>query len=171
METRNHQPGRRPGRLEQVARVALCVCLLLACGYGIKRFAEAPDIVGLLNPGVEPTARVEAEGKHLVLSDYRFDLHQPGSMTQAEFTLVNNGSRPVRDVTIFCDFYDRSGEKRGGGRWIVYDTIDPLHEEHYTLQEKRYISHVIDAPSTICRIVDVHSGGPQLAGHQTGKHH
>ncbi|MDX9895756.1 MAG: hypothetical protein RBS34_09940, partial [Desulfofustis sp.] len=75
------------------------MCILLACGYGIKRVAEAPDIIGLLNPGVEPTARVEAEGKHLVLSDYRFDLHQPGSMTQAEFALVNNGSRPVRDVT------------------------------------------------------------------------
>lgn len=171
MEMRNHQQGRRPGRLEQFARVALCVCILLACGYGIKRVAEAPDIIGLLNPGVEPTARVEAEGKHLVLSDYRFDLHQPGSMTQAEFALVNNGSRPVRDVTIFCDFYDRSGEKRGGGRWVVYDTIDPLHEERYKLQEKRYLSHLIDASSTICRIVDVRSGGPQLAGHQPGRNH
>lgn len=138
------------------ANVMLCLVIFLLVGYVINRVAEAPDIVSLLDPGVKPGPRVAALGDRLVLTDYHFELHQVGNRVRAAFALVNNADQPVRDMVIACEFFDRSGEKRGSGRWVIYDTLPARSEGRFVLQEQRYISHLVAPEASNCQIVDAH---------------
>lgn len=159
-------------RLKQGANVALCLVILLLVGYGIKRVAEAPDIVGLLEQSVRPGPRVATIGAQLELVDYRFALHQVGNRVHAAFTLANNGDRHVRDPVIACELFDRSGERRGVDRWFIYDTVPARSEQNYMLEKQHYVSHLVDPEAVTCRIVDVHGPARPLVVHdQTSRYH
>ncbi len=154
------------------ANLGLCLIIFLLIGYGINRVAEAPDLVSLLDPGIVPNPRVEQLGQQLELADYRFDLHQVGNRVRAEFTLVNGGSHPLRDIGISCEFYDHTGEKRGRGHWVIYDTVEPGSTKRYELVDQRYISHLAAPEAGVCHIVDVLSAsGRLIAEHQAGTGH
>lgn len=168
MEPRDRLPSQSEKRRKQAANVALCLVIFLLVGYGIKRVAEAPDIVGLLEHSVVPGPRVETIGRQVDLVDYRFDLHQAGNRVQAAFTLANRGDLQVRDLVIACELYDRFGEKRGVDRWVIYDTLAARSEGHYVLEEQRYVSHLVDSEAVTCRIVDVHGPSRPLLVHHRG---
>ena len=158
-------------RLKQGANVVLCLLILLLVGYGIKRFSGAPDIVGLLEQSVMPGPRVATIGAQLELVDYRFDLHQVDNRVQVAFTLANNGDRQLRDPTIACELFDRSGERRGVHHWVIYDMVPARSKEMYKLEKQRYVSYLVDPSAVTCRIVDVHGPARPLVVHDQNRHH
>jgi hypothetical protein len=171
MEPHYRSPNQSEKCWKQAANVALCLVIFLLVGYGIERVADAPDFVGLFEHSVMPGPRVETIGRPIDLVDYRFDLHQAGNRVQATFVLANRGDRQVRDLVIACELYDRSGEKRGVDRWVIYDTLAAESEGRYVLEEQRYVSHQVDPDAVTCRIVDVHGPSRPLLVHHRGPLH
>lgn len=162
---------RSDNRLKQGANIVLCLVILFVASYGIKRVAEAPDIVALLEQNVEPGPRVATIGDQLELVDYRFDLHQIDNRVQAAFTLANNGDRQLRDPVIGCELFDRFGERRGVDRWVIYDTVPARSEGIYVLEKQGYVSPLVDPAAVTCRIVDIHGPARPFVVHQQNRNH
>lgn len=153
------------------ANVVLCILILLAVGYGVKRVSEAPDIGALLNPGVSVSHRVESLGDHLRLTDYRFELNQATNIADVSFTIANTSDVSIRDIVISCDYLDRAGNHHGRGQWVVYDALGPNHQQQFQIQDKRYIPHQATPDSIVCRIVDTGSAGAVNNFPETASNH
>jgi len=154
-------------KLKWWANVLLCAIIFLLIGYGVKRVSEVSDVVALFNPEVipRPPARL------LILDSYKFEWNQLTRQVKADFSLTNNSDASMRDMLIYCDLQDRSGEHRGSGRWVIYDSISPKSSQHYVVEDKRYISHMVTPDSIICRIIDARTAGVAVASHESGANH
>lgn len=141
--------------LKQWANFLLCLIIASLIGYGIKQIADASDVVDLFNPEIEPTSAVKVLAEQVKLDSYRFALNQESKRVRAEFSMTNGSSQPVYNVVISCILKDRMGEKRGSGKWVLYDTLAALHSEHFVIEDKRYVSHLVSPDSITCKIVDV----------------
>lgn len=150
----NGQNISRTARSAVWANVVLCIFILLAVGYGVKRVHDAPGIAAFLNPGVTKSPGVESLGHNLRLDEYHFELNQVTKMVNASFTISNDSDVPIQDIGISCDFQDRSGNHHGRGKWVVHDTLGAHTQHQYQIQDKRYISHRATPDSIVCRIVD-----------------
>ncbi|MCB2217487.1 hypothetical protein [Desulfofustis glycolicus] len=171
MESPETSSRRSDNHLKLGANIVLCLVILFLVSYGIKRVAEAPDVVGLLEQSVVPGPRVATIGDQLELVDYRLDLHQIGNRVQAVFTVANNGDRQLRDPAIDCELFDRFGERRGVDRWVIYDTVPARSEESYVLEKQSYVSPLVDPATVTCRIVDIHGPARPLVVHEQNRHH
>lgn len=148
------------------ANIAICLIVFTAAGYAVHRAAVAPDVVALLNPGVEPSHAAEELRDTVILEKSGFEINRVTNQVQATFDLANHGRMPVDDVVISCDYLDRDGGFRGRGRWVVYDTL-PAEEskQFFPREDKRYISHLVIPENIVCKIIDLKVGGGEVAMH------
>ncbi|NNK96763.1 MAG: hypothetical protein HKP41_20625 [Desulfobacterales bacterium] len=141
--------------LKQWANFLLCLIIACLIGYGIKQIADASDVVDLFNPEIQPSSDAKALADQVTLDSYRFELNQESKRIRAEFSMTNSSSQPVYNVVISCILKDKTGEKRGSGKWVLYETLAPLHSEHFIIEDKRYVSHLVRPDTIACKIVDV----------------
>jgi len=141
--------------LKQWANFVLCLIIACFIGYGIKQIGDATDVVDLFNPEIQPTPAATALAEQLKLDRYHFELNQVTKRVRAEFSMTNSSSQPVYNVVISCILKDKTGEQRGSGKWVFYDTVAPSHSEHFVIEDKRYVSHLVRPDAIICKIVDV----------------
>lgn len=141
--------------LKQWANFLLCLIIVCLIGYGIKQIDDASDVVDLFNPEIQPTSDAKALAEQVKLDSFHFELNQVSKRVRAEFSMTNSSSQPVYNVVISCILKDSMGEKRGSGKWVLYDTLAPLHSEHFVIEEKRYVSHLVRPDTITCEIVDV----------------
>jgi hypothetical protein len=146
-------------RKKQWANVIVTLIVLIVFVYGVKRIAEAPDLVSLFNPEVEISSEVGALKDKVLLETFRLSINQATKIVEATFELNNKSHHTVSDVTISCDFHDNNGEFWGRGNWKIYETLPPNYSTHYVLEDKRYISHRAIEEQTSCKIVDFISSG------------
>ena len=156
------------------ANIAICLIVFIVAGYGVHRAAVAPDVVALLNPGIEPSHAAEALRDTVILEKSEFEINRVTHKLQAVFDLVNHGRMPVHDVVISCDFLDREAGFRGRGQWVLYDTLSPEESGRFApREERRYISHLVNPENIVCRIIDLEVVGNEVAlhgGHGQGEH-
>ena len=146
------------------ANIAICLVVFFAAGYGVQRAASAPDVVTLLNPGVEPSRTAARFHDTVILEKSKFEINRVTNQVQAVFELVNHGRVPVFDVAISCDFLDKDAGFRGRGQWHVYDTLPPEESKRFSPREdRRYISYLVTPETIVCKIIDFEVGGTQTA--------
>lgn len=158
-------------KVKRWANTVLCLAIFLVIGLGVKKLAEAPDVVALLNPEIRPSTRVVSLGDLLSLDGYHFELNRVTRQVSAEFSVSNGWTGSLRDIVVYCDLQDRSGEHRGSGRWVIYDTIAANSSYHGVVEDKRYISHLVNPDSITCRIVEAKPAGAMIASHGSTTNH
>ena len=157
---------KREKMLQWWANIFLCALIFLAIGFAVKRVSEAADLVTLINPEVQASPRAGL----VSLDSYRFEINRVTRQVQADFTLTSKAPVLLRDIVIYCDLEDRSGEHRGSGKWVVYDSLAAESSQNFKLQDKRFISHRVNPDSIRCRVIDVRPSAPVVAsaGHTAG---
>jgi len=146
---------------EQLAKIIVCLIIFSAVAYGVKITSDATDVVALLNPETGISKRAKALGHQVLLDDYTVRINQVTKQVNARFDLTNKSQHSVFDIVVSCELLDSTGEKRGYGRWFIHETVEPDSSGSYLLEEKRYISHLVNPDMISCRIVDAKTSGFQ----------
>lgn len=146
-------------RKKQWANGVICLMVLLVLVYGVKRIAQAPDLVSLFNPEVEISSEAAALEDKVILEGVQLNINQVTKQVKATFELTNRSSMSIRDVSISCDFHDNKAQFWGRGSWKIYQTLRSNQSERYVLTDKRYISYLARAEQTVCKIVGFVSSG------------
>ncbi len=156
--------AKREKLLQWWANIILCALIFLAIGFAVKRVSEAADLVTLINPEVQASPRAE----QVSLDSYRFDINRVTRQVQASFTLTNKSAALLRDIVIYCDLEDRSGEHQGSGKWVIFDSLAAESSQNFELRDKRFIPHRVTPDSIKCRVIDVRSAAAVVAsaGHR-----
>ncbi len=154
---------------KQWANSVICLIILLVLVYGVKRIAEAPDLVSLFNPEVEISSEAAALEDKVILERVQLNINQVTKQVKATFELTNRSSMSISDVSISCDFYDNNAQFWGRGSWKIYQTLRSNQSERYVLTDKRYISYLARGEQTVCKIVDFVSSAA-LKNPDDGRH-
>ncbi len=154
---------------KQWANIVIVLVGLSVIALGVKRFAEAPDIVSLFNPEVAVSNTVEILGNTVDIDSAVLNINQVSKRVKAVFILTNRSARTVRDISISCNFYNDNGDFWGRGRWNILQTLEPGRSDRYVVSDTRYISHNAIADKSVCKIVDLSLLGdgvkPKDSGH------
>lgn len=147
---------------KQWANSIICLIILMVFVYGVKRIAQAPDLVSLFNPEVAISAEASALKDKVTIEAVQFNINQVTKQVKAAFELSNRSALSIKDVSISCDFHDSNGEFRGRGRWKIFETLPANHSDRYVLTDRRYISYLARPEQTACKIVDVVTSGASI---------
>ncbi len=151
--------AKREKMLQWWANIFLCILIFLAIGFAVKRVSEAADLVTMINPEVQASPRAEL----VSLDAYRFEINRVTRQVQADFTLTSKSGASLRDTVIYCDLQDRSGERWGSGKWVIYASLAAETSHNFELQDKRFISHRVTPDSIRCRVIDTSPAAPVVA--------
>ena len=139
--------------------------------YGVKRIAQAPDLVSLFNPEAAISGEASALKDKVTVDGVQLNINQVTKQVKAAFELSNRSDMSIKDISISCDFHDSNGEFRGRGRWKIYETLPANHSDRYVLTDRRYISYLVRPEQTACKIVDVVTSGASIqSASDDGRH-
>ena len=133
------------------ANFSLCILvgsiLLTAMGYFRNALSSRGLFVTEPEPSVEASPLLSAV--HLVNYHLTEEAHH---MVQAEFQIKNNTPYPLKDITIYCEFFDSEQHYRDSKIWTISSVIPPAKLLIHSSSSPMLVNS--QATKTRCRLVD-----------------
>lgn len=137
-----------------LGNIGLCVVILALLAFAVNKLnASATGLEGVLLPQVQVSDLVAELGDSLSLVAASVQVPQKGHMVDASFAIENSGASDIKNISILCTLFDRSGRELGRNKWVAYKTVKSQERKTFSFYKKMFLSS-----STVrseCEIVDV----------------
>lgn len=150
------------------ANLALCLVLGALAIFSVTQFGSALTARGLFVSDPEPSPEAEKMLQDVVLKRYQIT-EGLEKMVEADFYIQNDSVQNVKNITVYCEFYDENGLYRDRQFWKLAETIPAKQAVKISLVDKRFIntgSRTLNCSITDLQVVtkpvftlDRHAGG------------
>jgi hypothetical protein len=133
------------------ANLALSVVLGSLAIFAAANFSSALTPKGLLVSEPQPSAEAAPLLPQVVLARYQVG-ESLDRVVEADFSIQNGSDRDVKNIDVFCEFFDERGGYVDRKKWTLFETIPAGQAVRLNQVARRFVS--TRARALNCRIAD-----------------
>lgn len=136
---------------EYWANLILCGFLAVLAIFAVTRMGSVLTPKGVLVGTPEPSKEAAPLLKDVKLTQFSI-VRGENYNVAADFYIMNNSSRAVKNLHVVCEFFDKNGSYLDRDKWILYQSFPGGREVKSTSVSQRFIN--VEGP-VACQVTDL----------------